>query len=115
MDYEELDGTWQIKTDGDNRGRTDHWFDAIQDGAKEIPVPGIIQQVFPGYHGLAWYWRNFELTSLLGAGGRMWVRFDAVDYLGDVWVNGRHVGRHDGGETPFELDISDAVHVGRNL
>ena len=43
------------------------------------------------------------------AGERVWLRFGAVDWRADVWVNGRKVAEHEGGYTPFEADISDAV------
>ena len=40
---------------------------------------------------------------------RVWLRFGAVDWRADVWVNGRKVAEHEGGYTPFEADISDAL------
>ena len=40
---------------------------------------------------------------------RVWLRFEAVDWRADVWVDGKKVGEHDGGYTPFEFDITDAV------
>ena len=36
------------------------------------------------------------------------LRFWQVDYLADVWVNGVHVGQHEGGEDPFVCDVTDA-------
>ena len=50
---------------------------------------------------------------------RVWLRFGAVDWRADVWVNGKKVGEHEGGYTPFAFDITDAVkrdsreHAGR--
>ena len=44
--------------------------------------------------------------------GRTLLRFEAVDYLAEVWVNGKPVGGHEGSETPFELDVTDVVHPG---
>ena len=40
---------------------------------------------------------------------RVWLRFGAVDWHADVWVNGKKVGEHEGGYTPFEFDVTDAV------
>ena len=40
---------------------------------------------------------------------RVWLRFGAVDWRADVWVNGRKVAEHEGGYTPFDADISDAL------
>lgn len=56
---------------------------------------------FPGYHGVAWYWRDFAAPANPHQDGRYWLRFWAVDYKADVWLNGVPVGGHEGGETPF--------------
>ncbi len=40
-------------------------------------------------------------------GERTVLHFGAVDYRAEVFVNGKHVGGHIGGYTPFELDITD--------
>ena len=39
----------------------------------------------------------------------MAVRFGAVDYDARVWLNGRSVGGHTGGYTPFEVDLTADV------
>jgi len=107
---------WTIALDPDDRGRADRWFDHIPDvDRRDAPVPGTIQQVFPGRHGVAWYWSAFVLARSPGAGERALLRFQAVDYLADVWVNGHSIGRHEGGETPFALDATEALVSGENL
>ena len=40
------------------------------------------------------------------------LRFWQVDYLANVWVNGVHVGQHEGREDPFVLDVTEAVRPG---
>jgi hypothetical protein len=111
-----LSGTWLLAVDGENKGRDERWFEKARPEAKAAPVPGIIQQVFPGYHGVAWYWHTFTVTQLPAAGeDRMLLRFGAVDYLADVWLNGTHLGRYEGGETPFEFDATAAFRAGENL
>ena len=70
---------------------------------------------FPGYHGVAWY-SHFRAPLNCRAGGRYLLRFWAVDYLAEVWLNGKPVGGHEGGETPFVLDVTEALRGGeKNL
>ncbi len=38
---------------------------------------------------------------------RVWLRFGAVDYLAEVWLDGVRLGQHEGGETPFAFDVSE--------
>lgn len=110
-----LDGDgWRIATDPKNGGREAKWFAALRKEAKSTKVPWIIQDAFPGYHGVAWYWREFDAPTNPHTGGRYLLRFWAVDYLAEVWLNGTRVGEHEGGETPFVLDVTDAIRVGAN-
>jgi hypothetical protein len=104
-----LAGEWRLATDPGNLGRDQRWFDSIRAEARPAPVPGIIQQVFPGYHGVAWYWHQFRAARPASAHERCLLRFGAVDYLADVWMNGIHVGNHEGGETPFALDVTHVL------
>jgi hypothetical protein len=107
-----LDGKWMLARDPDNTGREECWYDKDDlPGAVEVGVPGIIQQAFPGYHGVAWYTRRFAAAPLPGAEDRYLLRFGVVDYLAQVWVDGVPVGGHEGGETPFTLDITEAIAV----
>ncbi len=75
-------------------------------------APWIIQDAFPEYHGVAWYWRVFDTPSNAHADGRFLLRFWAVDYAAEVWLNGRRVGAHEGGETPFTIDVTDTIRAG---
>ncbi|HEY5909927.1 MAG TPA: sugar-binding domain-containing protein [Verrucomicrobiae bacterium] len=108
-----LDGNaWLIAADPTNAGRSEAWWKGARPGAKPIRVPGILQEALPGYHGVAWYWRGFTMPQNPWPGGRCLLRFHAVDYLADVWLNDKPVGSHEGGETPFVLDVTDAVKPG---
>ena len=84
-----LDGPWLLATDPQNVGRENQWFAAPLPEAKPTQVPWIIQEAFPGYHGVAWYWRDFSLPPTRTPHGRYLLRFWAVDYLAEVWLNGR--------------------------
>ena len=104
-----LDGQWLLGIDPDNRGKDDRWWAAPVPDGQTTKVPWIIQDAFPGYHGVAWYWRTFVAPANPHPDGRYLLRFWAVDYLADVWLNDTHVGGHEGGETPFVLDVTEAV------
>ncbi len=108
-----LDGDeWRIAPDPDNKGRGEHWWLAPRAEARPARVPWIIQATLPGYHGVAWYWRDFDAAANPHPGGRTLLRFGAVDYLADVWLNGEHVGGHEGGVTPFEIDVTGVLRSG---
>ena len=108
-----LDGTWLLAPDPQNVGRQEKWWEKPAAGAKPTKVPWIIQDAFPGYHGVAWYWRDFTAPANPHVEGRYLLRFWAVDYLAEVWLNGVAVGGHEGGEGPFVLDVTAAIKPGQ--
>jgi hypothetical protein len=105
-------GNWLLAPDPENAGRDGKWFLGPWAEAKPAKVPWIIQDTLPGYHGIAWYWRTFTPPENLLPQGRCLLRFWAVDYKADVWLNGVPVGGHEGGESPFELDVTKAIKPG---
>lgn len=111
-----LDGPdWKIATDPNNKGRDEKWFEAPRPEAKPATVPCTIQEIFPSYAGLAWYWKAFEAPNNPHPGGRYLLRFWMVDYKADVWVNGKLVGSHEIADEPFVLDATEAVCAGVNV
>jgi hypothetical protein len=85
---------------------TANWPDRVPDHAVAAPVPGIIQQVFPDYHGVAWYWCELAPVPVPTA-HRALLGFESVDYAARVWVNGHEVGSHEGDGVPFVLDATE--------
>lgn len=113
---ESLDGTWSCAVDPNNAGIAHRWFTRARDDANPAPVPGTIQQVFPGYHGIAWYWCEFIPARNPHPQGRYLIRFVSVDYRAEIWINGERISGHDGAQNPFVLDITDSARPGeRNL
>ncbi|MBC8871484.1 MAG: glycoside hydrolase family 2 [Planctomycetes bacterium] len=110
-----LDGDeWLLATDPQNVGREEKWWGGPRPDAKPTRVPWIIQEIFPGYHGVAWYWRDVKVLPNPHSQGRYVLRFWMVDYLADVWMNGTHIGTHEGGEDMFTLDVTDVVKPGED-
>lgn len=65
------------------------------------------------YRGAAWYRRSIEVAP---AGAmRRFLEFDGATLAADVWINGRHAGRHEGGYARFRFDITALLQPGRNL
>ena len=107
-----LNGTWAVIFDPDNSGRKKHYDRHLPKG-EPVPVPGVWEMVRPGYDGAGWYTRSFDLPEV-GTDKTIRLRFGAVNYFCEVWVNGTYVGSHEGGYTPFVLDVSGRVNVGKN-
>lgn len=66
------------------------------------------------YVGPGWYRKTFDLPALPPR-RRLSLEFEGAFQTAEVFVNGRSVGRHRGGYTGFPVDITAAVHPGRNL
>ena len=63
----------------------------------------------------AWYRRYFTLPTGFMK-DRLLLHFGAVDQFCEVYVNGRHAGTHEGGYTPFTLDITGMTDpAGKNV
>ena len=108
-----LDGDgWLIAADPKNEGRQENWSTHPAGDAKPTKVPWPIQDVYPDYHDVAWYWRDFTASAPAFPDARCLLRFHAVEYLAEVWVNGVRVGSHERGETPFVLDATGVFKPG---
>jgi len=61
-----------------------------------------------GFHPVVWYSQVFDAPSVNGS-ERCLIHFGAVDYRCQVWANGHLIGAHEGGQTPFALDVTHAI------
>ena len=68
---------------------------------------------YRSYIGSAIYERDFEVPAHPD-GSVIRLHFDAVYARAHIWLNGRRVGNHDGGYTPFEFDVSKLLVPGAN-
>lgn len=114
-DWLDLSGPWTFAFDDEDRGLREHWESSGS-------LPGVIQVPFPfeseasgvgdtGFHPVVWYQRTV-LRDEVPAGERLLLNFGAVDHACEVWIDGRSAGRHEGGSTPFALDITDLLGEG---
>jgi len=63
------------------------------------------------HEGVIWYRTKFFSPVQLQDEAAILV-FTGSNYVTDVWLNGRYLGYHEGGFTPFTLEISEAMKEG---
>jgi beta-glucuronidase len=61
-------------------------------------------QKFLYYEGTVWYKKSFDFAQSNPA-DRVFLYFGAVNYRADVYLNGKKLGMHKGGFTPFNFEI----------
>ncbi len=94
--WRSLDGIWQLN-------------------GRPIRVPYPPQAPLSGYTGPIGDQLLYELTFKDGPKpGRTLLHFGAVDQVAEVTLNGKLLGRHEGGYLPFTFDITDALVDGEN-
>ncbi|OMH26684.1 hypothetical protein BKD30_04655 [Tersicoccus phoenicis] len=107
----DLDGDWEFRFDDEDRGLDAGWWrrDVPFDRIIRVPYPpeSALSGVGEDGHAIVWYRRTATLVA--PPGHRMLLHFAAVDHRADVWVNGVHVGAHEGGHVGFCLDVTHAL------
>ncbi len=112
-DWTSLNGEWRFALDPDGRTfilpKHVRWDRTITvPFAPETPASGVHET---GYFLACWYSRTFNAPELV-VGERLLIHFGAVDHQATVWLNGSLVGTHEGGYTPFMLDLTDFLQPG---
>ena len=64
------------------------------------------------YEGVIWYRKKFKYD--LPKNKRLFLYFGAVNYEAVVYLNGKKIGTHVGGFTPFNFEITDLITSGQN-
>ncbi len=124
-----LDGEWAFEVDPDGVGDRRRVWECrkeSRDGRPEdidvgafrtMRVPGDWNRQFADlgyYEGLAWYHRRVERPAGW-AGRRAFLYFEAVNYEATVYWNGEEVSRHEGGFTPFCVEVTGRIKAQNDL
>lgn len=109
----DLTGEWEFAHDDADEGLAKGWSAADRSLECRIMVPYPPESRLScvhdtGFHKVIWYRRTFA-DPRTSEGQQVLLRFGAVDYRATVWVNGCFRGTHEGGSTPFSLNITDAM------
>ena len=108
-----LNGKWTVVFDDKNIGKKERFFDKFPRGGKAITVPGVWEEIRPGYDGVGWYRTTFVAPKGFQT-STVRIRFGAANYFSEVYINGKLIGSHESGYTPFEFDITSLLKSGPN-
>jgi beta-galactosidase/beta-glucuronidase len=115
-----LNGEWGFAFDDADEGLPDRWFETglPAERSRKILVPFCYQSPASGIgetavHEIVWYSRSFSLPERF-RGRRTILKFGAVDWGAMVYVNGRLATEHEGGYSPFSVDITRFLREGEN-
>ena len=127
-DYRLLNGRWDAIVDlydqgqrmkiCENRqpeGQTD-FYEYSFDGGLRLEVPGdwnSQSDELKYYEGTVWYGRHFDAAPQPGK--KEMLHFGAVSYRCNVYLNGEKIASHEGGFTPFTIDVTDRLKTGDNF
>lgn len=130
-----LDGRWDTIIDPYENGYYNHRYEESENGyfknSKPANPSDLVEYDFsrspklnvPGdwntqddqlflYEGTVWYHRDFDIGKKLDQ--KYAIHFGAVNYHATVYLNGKKIDTHEGGFTPFQFDITEAVKPGIN-
>lgn len=90
-------------------------FENTFDGAPTLKVPGdwnTQDDKLYYYEGNLWYCKRFDYCPKTD--NRVFLYFGAVNHKSEVAVNGKRIGTHEGGFTPFNFEVTDLLKEGEN-
>ncbi len=76
-----------------------------------VTIPGVLNPPPDAADSSAWFRRRFALPADW-TGRTITLKFGAVNYIADVWLNGTWLGYHEGGATPFALAVENVARPG---
>ena len=108
-----ISGIWKFKKDSAAVGEQEHWFNGLKETVP-IAVPGSWNEQFEDirdYMGPAWYEQNTYVPKSW-TGQKIFIRIGAANYAAKIWINGKPLGKHDGGSLPFAFEITNEINWG---
>ena len=110
-DWINLNGHWQFKFDAADVGERARWFDDALATPHSILVPFSWGAPLSGIRDsadIAWYQRSITVPERW-AGKRVFLTVGASDWRTSVWLDGVKMGEHQGGYTPFSIELTSKL------
>lgn len=104
--YLNLNGTWNyiIKNNGNMPSK--YMAEITVPFSPETELSGVCRMLKPDE--FLFYQKKFTLPDGFNK-GRVFINFGAVDQIATVYFNGKELGTHKGGYTPFKFELTDAL------
>jgi hypothetical protein len=105
-----LNGSWDFSFDNLNAGIKQEWYkNHIFKQKIMVPFPwGSKLSGIENKADIGWYSREIKIPETF-AGKRIFLVIGASDWITDLWIDGNHLGTHQGGYTPFEFDLTPFI------
>ena len=111
-----LNDLWFARTEPQNVTDLSPFYTACeQEACLPAAIPALVVDLFPKADTPIWYYRTFHTDLTPDDTHRIWLCFEQVVCLCQVWVNGICVGKHIHSEEKFAFDITHALRAGENL
>ena len=78
---------------------------------EEVTLPHSFERRERAYVS-GWYISNYKVSK--NTNKRYVLKLDRIQLFSEVYINGKAVGHHFGGYTPFDFDITEALQTGKN-
>jgi hypothetical protein len=109
-----LNGHWRFKFDAADKGERAGWFTGALAASHSILVPfswGAPLSGVPDSADIGWYQRTVNVPNSW-RGKRVFLVVGASDWRTSVWLNDVKLGEHQGGYTPFSMELTSNVKYG---
>jgi hypothetical protein len=107
----DLDRDWLLRADPEQIGESSGWNATIPGDTESVDLPHTWNAGrLHDYLGVAWYFHRFEMPPH-APGSHIELHFGATFYSARVWLNGKELGRHEGGFTAYSFDITPRLNA----
>lgn len=110
-----LNGWWKFSIDS-TLGQDQVWqkpnFKSKNWSTMMVPGNWDTENEYATFVGSGYYRKEFKVPSDWD-GSVIRLVFEAVYHTSEVWINGQYLGKHEGGYTPFEFNVSKFIKPGK--